>query len=311
MPPISDERVIMVPVGCQRCMECRKQKARQWQSRLIQEVRDDIRGKFITLTLSDESIYDLSKQVPTGYGYETDNAIATRATRLFLERWRKEHKKSLKHWFITELGHKGTNNIHLHGIVWTDKDLKEVEKHWKYGHVWKGKEKLGKIENYVSERTVNYMVKYVTKIDEAHPLYMPKILTSAGIGKGYLKTYEAQQNKFKGQSTKEEFRLKDGRKIALPIYIRNKLYSENEREQLWLHKLDKQIRWINGEKISIANGEDEYYKLLKYYQKKNKEMGYGDDEKSWTKEAYEMERRNLKIQERIAKGYNKKKKKEN
>ena len=29
IPPIKDERVKYVPIGCQECIECRKQKARQ------------------------------------------------------------------------------------------------------------------------------------------------------------------------------------------------------------------------------------------------------------------------------------------
>ena len=29
---------------------------------------------------------------------------ATRAVRFFLERWRKEYKKSLRHWLVTEIG---------------------------------------------------------------------------------------------------------------------------------------------------------------------------------------------------------------
>ena len=38
--------------------------------------------------------------------------------RLCLERVRKQTGKSIKHWFITELGHVKTERLHLHGIVW-------------------------------------------------------------------------------------------------------------------------------------------------------------------------------------------------
>lgn len=65
-------------------------------------------------------------------GYDLDNGIVTRAVRYFLERWRKENKKSLRHWFISELGGGQTEHVHLHGIVWTD-DVKGVIKHWQYG----------------------------------------------------------------------------------------------------------------------------------------------------------------------------------
>ena len=57
-------------------------------------------------------------------------------------------------------------------------------------------------------------------------------------------------------------RVKNGGKTALPIYYRNKIYSEEEREKLWLNKLDNNVRWIEGikvkaddeERISISNG---------------------------------------------------------
>jgi len=187
IPPILDKRVLAVPIGCGRCMECRKQKAREWQVRLLEDVRTNKNGKFITLTFSNESIAEINGIIEDRggkEGYERDNEIATIAVRRWLERWRKEHKKSLRHWLVTELGHNGTENIHMHGIVWTDKEIKEVTKHWKYGYVWEGKGK--EKENYVNERTVNYLIKYVTKMDKNHTEYKPKILTSAGLNPGLM-----------------------------------------------------------------------------------------------------------------------------
>ncbi len=34
IPPILDKRVLMVPDGCGKCMECRRQIARYWLVRL-------------------------------------------------------------------------------------------------------------------------------------------------------------------------------------------------------------------------------------------------------------------------------------
>ena len=45
-----------------------------------------------------------SIKVIEGVGYEKDNNIATLSVRRFLERWRKEFKRSVRHWLITELG---------------------------------------------------------------------------------------------------------------------------------------------------------------------------------------------------------------
>ena len=38
IPPVSDLRVIMVPVGCGKCIECKKKKSREWSIRLQEEI---------------------------------------------------------------------------------------------------------------------------------------------------------------------------------------------------------------------------------------------------------------------------------
>ena len=312
IPPIPDERVKWVAIGCQQCIECRKQKAREWQIRLQEDLKHNANAKFITLTFSNECILKLKEQIDKKMsvdddgkltetpleGYELDNEIATQAVRYFLERWRKKYKKSLRHWLVTELGHEGTENIHLHGIVWTD-NLDEVERIWQYGYVWKGKKHYNEIINYVNEKTVNYIVKYVNKIDEKHKEYKSKILTSPGIGNGYMKRSDWIKNVYKGTETKTTYRTKSGHDMAMPIYFRNKVYSEKERELLWIHLLDKQERWVCGERVDISENDDEYWKLLEYHRKRNKTLGYGDGVKDWSRSQYEKERRQMMMSKRL------------
>jgi hypothetical protein len=310
IPAINDERVKYVPIGCTNCMECRKQKAREWQIRLLEDIKTNTNGKFITLTLSNKSYTELSLEITKLDGYNRDNAIITLAVRRFLERWRKQHKRSVRHWLVSELGHNGTENIHLHGIIWTDHTPDEIEKHWQYGYVWKGKRthvinKMGnlqyEIQNYINAKTVNYITKYVSKMDVKHQTYKSIILTSAGIGSNYTNTYNSRLNKYKDKETIETYRTTSGHKIAMPIYWRNKIYTEQEREKLWLNRLDKHERWVCGERISVKNGDKRYFKLLEFHQKRNISLGYGTDEKNWQKQQYERDKRNLKHKERIAK----------
>ena len=143
IPAVFDSRVLAVPVGCGRCMECMKKKSREWQARMLEDIKHNKNGIMVTLTFSDESIKNLKEDIENWQdedykesGYELDNAIAKLAVRRFNERWRKKHKKALRHWLVTELGHKNTENIHLHGIVWTDKDKKKIEKYWKPDRDW-------------------------------------------------------------------------------------------------------------------------------------------------------------------------------
>jgi hypothetical protein len=351
IPAVFDERTLYVPIGCNKCMECRKQKARDWKARLMEDIKEHKNGRFITLTFSNEAYRKIYNEIPqfqkrTKYkdgakiekeyhatGYTLDNEIATRALRLFLERWRKRYKKSLRHWLVTELGHNGTENIHMHGIVWQPKEwagtwlefMEEVEAKWTYGHVWKYKWEFNKKVNYVSEQTINYCVKYVMKQDEIHTAYNSIVLTSAGIGANYTSTYKTWEeqhihrdkkgkwtlrtytrkrlipkkfgdyhnNKYKGKDTNETYRMRNGYKTSLPIYWRNKIYTEEEREKLWIHKLNEQKRYVNGAEIDISKDEKEYYEALETARRLNKKLGYGDNNKNWKRDKYEHERRRL------------------
>ncbi len=298
IPQCVDERVKNVPVGCGKCIECRKQKARGWQVRLQEDLRYNKNGKFVTLTFSERELQKLDSEVKKLTGYDRDNEICRKAVRRFTERWRKKYKKTIRHWLVTEIGGKNTERIHLHGLLWTDNE-KEISKIWKYGNVKIGDGKV----HYVNERTVNYIVKYVSKVDEKHKNYVSKIYASNGIGKGYIEREDAKLNKYKEGETKETYTTRSGLEIALPVYYRNKIYSEEEKEKLWIEKLDKQERWVMGVKVDISEGEEEYNKLLKAKQLKNIELGYGDNEENWELKEYEKQRRNMKRLERMTKLY--------
>lgn len=308
LPTVNDERTLYVPIGCQLCIECRKKKAREWQVRLQEEIKHTKYGIFVTLTLSNESYTELDKEIPyikitqrenwkgekitkekNIIGYTRDNAIATLSVRRFLERYRKEHKISIRHWLITELGHEGTENIHIHGILWnrqpiTWDTIENIKQLWHYGYIYpRYPEELYK--NFVNNQTVNYVTKYVYKTDPIHTNYNSIVLTSAGIGN----KYRHNQTDKKTQT----YRTNTGHKIALPIYYRNKIYTEQEREQLWIQQLDKKERYILGQKIDISKGEKQYYETLKIAQQKNTRLGYNNPHTAWKKSQYEEERRIL------------------
>jgi hypothetical protein len=295
IPHCSDERIKWVSVGCGKCMECRKQKSRGWQVRLLEDMKVNKNGKFVTYTFSERELQKIDNKIDKRVkGYDRDNAICTYAVRHYTERWRKKYKKTLRHWLVTELGSTNTERIHMHGIVWTN-EVKDIEKIWKYGKVYIGE--------YCSEKTVNYIVKYVNKVDEKHKEYTSKIYTSKGIGKDYINREDSRRNKYKKGETKETYKTRHGTELALPIYYRNKIYSEEEKEKLWIEKLDQEKRYVCGVEIDVSKGLEEYYKVLKRKREANKRLGYGDDSINWEQKKYEQEVRNLKREERIKKIY--------
>ena len=108
VPPVCpDERLSYITAACGDCYECRKQK------------QNIVTGK-------------------QKYNLKDNNDIATKAIRLCLERVRKLTGKSVKHWFITELGHEKTEGLHLHGIVWGLGNGKKITDNWKYGITFTG-----------------------------------------------------------------------------------------------------------------------------------------------------------------------------
>lgn len=294
IPAFNDSRVTLVPIGCGKCMECMKKRAREWQVRLLEEIKDNNKAKFVTLTFSNEAIAELANNIEGLEGYDLDNAIAKLAVRRFLERWRKKYKKSVRHWLVTELGHSGTENIHLHGILWTEESEETIKDIWKYGFIWTNERNGG----VVGEKVVNYIIKYCTKIDEKHQEYKSVILTSQGIGRGYVNRLNSKANIYNKDKTKEYYVTNSGFKIALPIYYRNKIYTEEQREKLWLNKLDKKERFVNGVRVDVSKGEEMYYKVLKEARVKNKRLGYLDNKIDWERRKYERDLRNLKFKER-------------
>ena len=109
-----------------------------------------------------------------------------------------------------------TQTIQLHGFLWTTKSASEIEKTWGYGWVDTGE--------YVNDKSVGYCVKYVSKVDAAHPGFTSKVFASKGLGKGWLNRYDARLNKFQGEETREYYKAPSGQKLAMPTYFRNKRY---------------------------------------------------------------------------------------
>lgn len=276
-PQANDIRTTMVPIGCGNCIECRRQKVNEWRIRMTEELKDHI-GWYVTLTFSEEALDEIREyHARKNEGWEgCENEWATTAVRLFLERWRKKWKRSCRHWLISELGHDNTERIHLHGIIWENEiKMQYLSRIWQYG--W------ADIGEYCNLRTINYIVKYITKIDNDHPEFNGKILCSPGIGDRYIKKINGKKvgegyrfNVFRGKYTKEYYLTPQGYKLQLPIYYRNYIYTEEQREKLWIQKLDEQQIWIMGTSYDISTpaGRKEYEKALLTAQKDNIKNGY-------------------------------------
>ena len=282
--PLEDTRKEYVAIGCGHCIECRKQKAREWQIRLHEELKVHKYKYFVTLTYSCE---ELEKLITANASLRHNvNSIARISVRRFLERWRKKYKKSVTHWLITELGHEGTERIHLHGILFTETPHtnEEIQEIWKYGITYTG--------TYCTERTINYIVKYVTKVDTDHKGYEADIFCSAGLGRTYFDNeFNKQRHKYRGKDTIQYYTFPNGSKVALPTYYRNHFWTQTERDKLWTYLLDSDRTFVKGQridKISTAQGYKKYTKALAAQQEQNTALGYGSTDKEWDEKIYKV-----------------------
>lgn len=270
-PRCNDRRLLYIPVKCGYCIECRKQKQREWRVRLEEELRSNY-GYFITLTISPEGLKDLEEK--TGLNWkENPNEIASKGLRLFLERCRKDTSKSVRHWCVTELGETG-DRIHLHGIFFGQKSAELIKKHWQYGFSFIGQ--------YCNSRSVNYMTKYMLKVDIKHPEFKQIVLASPGIGSGYIDRLDylwQKQNYKKIEVATYTFR--NGTKMAMPKYYKDKIFTEKERNRMWINNLDRGILWIYGEKVK-ADDWKTIDNLRQYWQNYGRAV-MGDNPIAWEK----------------------------
>ena len=71
-PVCTDERLRYVTAACGDCYECRRQKQRQWQVRMQEELRENPEAYFMTLTIDDKNYKELKKAAED----KTDNIVS-------------------------------------------------------------------------------------------------------------------------------------------------------------------------------------------------------------------------------------------
>lgn len=194
---------------------------------------------------------------------ETEKKMITDLFRLWRKRLDKKGYKQ-RHWCITENGQNNnkTQRIHVHGILWTEQPIQDILNEWKAGKTDAGK--------YVNERTIPYLVKYISKEDELHPNFRGKIFTSPKIGETYLTPRNRQKHKYRGKETNEMYKTPRGIEVPLCEYYRKKLYTPFQIEELRLIKNNYGKLYIKGQEYDIQDHKSmkNYIEKMAYEQKK-------------------------------------------
>lgn len=218
-----------VAVPCGKCPACIKRRTSAWSFRLMQEDKASTCSLFLTLT------YDPMKVPITRNGFAT---LDKRDVQLFLKRLRKSHPKnvSIKYYAVGEYGGK-TKRPHYHIILY-NADTRLIQAAWSLGHIHYGQ---------VTGASVGYTLKYMMKSGPRIPAHrnddrIPQFgLMSKGLGKSYVTS--AMVNWHHADKHNRMYcNISDGKKIAMPRYLKEKIYNEHERRAIGISTRLAQIQ---------------------------------------------------------------------
>jgi len=222
----SQSGVINVPCG--RCYECRRTYINGWVYRITNEFKAKTtrRAWFVTLTYSDDSLYDDSNGLITCDG---ELSLNYKHHQDYMKRLRKSYgngKSNIKYFTVGEYGDR-TGRPHFHSIIF-NADQQNILDAWGYGNVHFGE---------VNEATITYTMKYAMK--KLGRVYKPKewkdkivsiekerALISRGIGLEYA--LDKNNIKHYQSDIHQTIRKENGVTQSLPRYYKEKFYSSDQ-----------------------------------------------------------------------------------
>lgn len=239
-----------IPVPCGKCPECFARRISGWSFRLMQQDKVSLSSHFITLTYATEHL-PISKN-----GFPTLTKGQQGDLTLFFKRLRKAHdvlykklrvpkqsRRPIKYYACGEYGTQRARP-HYHVLVF-DCFTELIQPSWQKGQVHYG---------FISEASVGYTLKYMCKPTKV-PLHNRDdrqkefSVMSKGLGINYL-SENMQAWHRRDLEGRQYCPLPDGKKIAMPRYYRNKLYTEMEMKRLQF------IASLREEDINPMNSRD-------------------------------------------------------
>lgn len=257
-----------IPVPCGKCPSCSARRVSGWSFRLMKEGERSSSSFFITLT------YDNDHVPITKRGYMS---LSKEHLQKYFKRLRKLNDEKLKYYAVGEYGGK-TMRPHYHIILFNAK-LETVLKAWALDGRYFGDYHVGK----VTEASIGYTMKYISKTKKV-PTHenddrLPEFaLMSKRMGANYLT--ENMINWHKADIGNRMYcNLKDGKKIAMPRYYKQKL-NLNEQQEAEI-QYAAQVRAIR-EKVRIERETGKHYQdvvaaqCIAAFSKRQRQQGKGE-----------------------------------
>lgn len=247
-----------IPVPCGKCPECLARRVSAWSFRLMQEDKRAKSAFFLTLTFS-------TKKVPiTLSGFMSlDKTVLQK----FFKRLRKLNPVGIKYYAVGEYGEK-TMRPHYHVILF-NAELATIQPAWNLGEIHYGE---------VNGASIGYTLKYMSKVPKI-PMHRNDdrlrefSLMSKGLGSNYLtdamvKWHEADIYE------RMYCNVQDGKKIAMPRYYKDKIYTMEQREHIAANMVTKMFEAEQQKEIELyqLHGENLEKVKVEIHQQKFKKM---------------------------------------
>jgi len=237
-----------VPVPCGKCPPCMKRRTSGWSFRLVREGDRSKSALFVTLTYNTGSVPISEK------GYKN---LDKTDVQKFFKRLRKLNNEKLKYFVCGEYG---TTKMrpHYHIILFNAK-ADHIQRAWSLDGKPIGSVFIGS----VSDASIGYTLKYMTKKGQI-PMHKNDDrvkefqLMSKGLGSNYLTEKMVQWHK-NDIENRMYVPMKDGKKIAMPRYYKDKIYSESEKTRIARHMADVMLEEEEAERIELG---ESYFSIL-------------------------------------------------
>lgn len=230
------------PVPCGKCYECKARRVSGWSFRLMKEAERSHSAFFLTLT------YDTDHVPITENGFMS---LQKTDVQKFLKRLRKSYDTecpTIKYYAVGEYG-TNTRRPHYHIIIFNAHE-DNINRAWTQGSTHFGQ---------LTEASCGYTLKYISKPrttpqhsrDDRQPEFS---LMSKGMGNNYLTPQMTKWHK-KDLLNRVYVPLKDGKKIAMPRYYKDKLYSQRQKQKIGQHFQNQAIAEYQKKNLSTIEAE--------------------------------------------------------
>ncbi len=232
-----------MPLPCGKCPPCKKRRTSGWSFRLKKEGERSNSALFITLT------YDTEYVPITKNGFMN---LDLTDLQKFFKRLRKRTNEKIKYYAVGEYG-STKKRPHYH-IILFNANKEHIIDSWTIDHKPIGSVHIGD----VSSASIGYTLKYMCK-ESKIPMHQNDdrkkefSVMSKGLGQNYLTKQMIKWHKA-DLNNRMYVPIEDGKKIAMPRYYKDKMYTEQEKDKINQHmgNLDE----LNYKKLIQLHGSE-------------------------------------------------------